>query len=341
MFDQKKYIRLGIFVFIGTILFIVAVFSIGDKQSMFSQTYSVRVFFSNIEGLREGAPVRYSGIIVGSVQSIKIVPDTSGRVEVKIVLDNSIAKLIRLNTEALIETEGLVGNKVVNLRGGSQDSPQAKEGDKIVAIEPLGLAVIVNDIRTVLANTDRMTKSLADIVEKANSGEGSIGKFINDPSLYNSTTSLMIETEKGLKGVSGTVDSLRAAVGVLTKGSNNLLTNIDGVIVRVDDLLKDVQEGKGIAGALISGNGESSTSINEMLTNFNDISKELKLASGRLAENMEALKHNWLFKSYFEQRGFYDKTGTEVSIDDKMGEVNKRIEMLDAKIKELKALENK
>jgi len=341
MFDQKKYIRLGIFIFIGTLLFIVAVFSIGGKESLFSQTYTVRALFSNIEGLREGAAVRYSGIVVGSVQSIKIVQDTTGRVEVRMVLEKTIAKLVRRNTEALIETEGLVGNKVVNLYGGTQDSPQAQEGDKLIAVEPLGLAVIVNDIRVVLANTDRMTRSLADIVEKANSGEGSIGKFINDAQLYDNATSLMVQTEKGLKGVSGTLDSLRAAVGVITEGSSKLLTNIDGVIVRVDDLLKGVQEGKGIAGAVITGNGESSSTINEMLTNFNDISKELKLASGRLAENMEALQHNWLFKSYFEQRGFYDKTGTEVSIDDQMEEVNKRIEVLDAKIKELKAIENK
>ena len=119
------------------------------------------------------------------------------------------------------------------------------------------------------------------------------------------------------------------------------MRNINNVVTRIDTVLEGVSEGKGLLGSLVSDNGKESESINQILDNLVVVSEDAKTSASRLAENMEALKHNWLFKSYFEERGYWDKEEFDKEIDSKIIELNDKIKLLDEKILEIKALENK
>jgi phospholipid/cholesterol/gamma-HCH transport system substrate-binding protein len=144
----------------------------------------------------------------------------------------------------------------------------------------------------------------------------------------------MISLTDDMKGVIALFDELG-------KGVQNVVNNINSVVTRIDTVLEGVSQGKGILGSLVSDKGKESQSINQILDNLVVVSEDARTSASRLAENMEALKHNWLFKSYFEERGYWDEEEFNKEIDSKIIELNDKIKLLDEKILELKSLENK
>ncbi len=109
----------------------------------------------------------------------------------------------------------------------------------------------------------------------------------------------------------------------------------------MDTIIANIKNGKGVLGSLVAEGTAEDTTISAIIANLLEISKETKTATIKLNENMEALKHNWLFKGYFEERGYWDEVEYEEQLDEKTKELNEKIKMLDEKIKELKSLEQK
>lgn len=348
MAEPHKFIRLGIFVSIGMILLLIGIFYVGSKQSLFTPTFKVKAYFTNIEGLRKGAPVRMSGINVGAVAEIFLAPDTSGKVLVVMDLEKDVQRFIRKNTEAFVETEGLVGNKVINLQKGTVDQPEVEDGGTIIGMNPLGLAAILEEITEILGSTKSMSSDLAGIVSKINTGEGTIGKLLNDDRLYENTNLILLTANRGLEAAVSKYDTLATLVADLGKNINSVVKNADNVMftmdtlmAHVDGVVKDVRSGKGVVGKLLIDGSDVDVSVKEMLSELVGITKEVRVGAGRFSENMEALKRNWLFSSYFEERGYYDKSGYEVKLEDYIDQINNKIKDLDERIKTLKELEKK
>jgi phospholipid/cholesterol/gamma-HCH transport system substrate-binding protein len=341
MNNKMSAVRLGIFIFIGTVILVIGIFLLGNKESMFKSTFTVKTYFRNVEGLRTGAPVRLSGIDVGSVKDIRITGDTSGKVEVTLRLIHEIHQFIRTDTKASIETEGLVGNKIMILHIGSSASQQVAEGGFIQSKESIGFAAIIEETQGALQYTKAMTKDLSEIINKVNNGEGSIGKLINDDALYNNTNRLLSSADKSLGAITTKLDELTDLINSLGEGVQSVITHVDKAVVNIDDVIKNIKSGKGVLGNLVSDKSEYDTSIVSILNNIVKISDETRKGASRFAENMEALKHNWLFKNYFEQRGYWEKSEYEAELDAKLNELKERTSVLDKKIETLKKLEEK
>jgi len=341
MEKKMSTVRLGIFIFLGAILLIGSVMLIGNKESMFTPTFDVYTHFSNIEGLRSGAAVRLSGINVGSISDIRIDPKSSGKVLIKLRLNYDIKKFIKTDSQASIETEGLVGNKVVIIKVGSANASEVKNGGFIQSVEPLGFAAIIAETQGIMAYTKEMTKNLSEIVAKVNEGEGSIGKLINRDDLYLNTNRLIITADKSLQSISYKLDTLTYIINTMGSSAQSILVNADSVVVRVDNLLARIQRGEGLIGSLMDDSSPINKQMTEVFQNIIKITEETKAGAEKFAENMEALKRNWLFKSYFEERGYYDKTDYEKKLDMYIEQINTRLFRLDEKIDELKAIEKK
>lgn len=341
MFKDLTGAKLGIFIFIGSVLLVVGIFMLGNKDQLFVSTFTIRAYFQNTEGLRNGASVRFGGIDVGAVKDIKIMADTSGRVEVSMRIKEEVRRFIKKDSRASIETEGLVGNKVVIISMGSDNAEPISDNGVILSKEPLSFADVIEETQGILAYTKEMTKNLADIVGKVNKGEGTIGKILYDEELYNAATNITKSADKNLTAVTEDLRKVIALFDDLGKGVETIVKNTNNVVAGIDTLLQGVSEGKGVLGSLLTDQGTEGKSINKILENFVQISEDTKVSASRLAENMEALKHNWLFKSYFEERGYWDKQEFEQQIDSKIIELNEKIQLLDKKIAELKALESK
>lgn len=333
--------KLGIFIFLGSVILVVIIFLLGNKDQLFASTFTVKAHFKNTEGLRNGASVRFGGIDVGAVKSIQIVSDTSVHVEVTMRVKEEVKRFIKKDSRASIETEGLVGNKVVMLTMGSLDADEIMDGGRILTKEPLSFADIIEETQGIMAYTKDMTKNMAEIVYKVNQGEGTIGRILNDDKLYNAATNLTNTADKNLNSISEDMKGVIVLFDNLGNGVRDVVGNINQIVTRIDTVLQGVSEGKGLLGSLVSDKGKEGKSLNQILDNIVVVTEEAKTSASRLSENMEALKHNWLFKSYFEERGYWDTEDYEKQLDSKIYELNDKIKLLDEKILELKSLENK
>ncbi len=340
MLKNMSTIRLGLFITLGMALLVLGIFMIGQKNSLFSSTFNVKAYFKDVQGLRSGASVRLSGIDVGSVKSIEIAKDTSGRVEVSMNLQTDIRRFIKTDTKASIETEGLVGNKVVVLTIGSSSAEPVKDGGYIQSVEPVGFSAIIAQTEGIMQYTKNMTKDLSEIVGKVNNGEGSIGKLVNNDELYINAVNLTKRADESLKNITDELGRITSVFDSLGNGVKNVVSNVNSVVNNVNDITASIKEGRSALGALLVTNRYDST-ITSTLTNIEKTSEDARLSASRLAENMEALKHNWLFKGYFENRGYWDKAEYEDQIDSRLKELDEKIKILNEKIETLKELENK
>jgi phospholipid/cholesterol/gamma-HCH transport system substrate-binding protein len=341
MFKNLANAKLGLFIFLGSTLLVVLIFLLGNKDQLFTSTFTVKTYFQNTGGLRNGASVRFGGIDVGAVKDVKIVNDGTGRIEISMRIRDEIRPFIKKDSRASVETEGLVGNKVVVITMGSNKAEGIADGGTILSNEPLSFVDIIEETQGIMEYTKDMTKNLAEIVYKVNKGEGTIGKILNDDQLYNAATNLTKSADKNLNSISSDMKDVIALFDELGKGVQNVVTNVNNIVTRIDTVLQGVSEGKGLLGSLVSDNGKEGKSLNQVLENLVEVTEDAKTSASRLAENMEALKHNWLFKSYFEERGYWDEKEFNNELDSKIIELNDKIKLLDEKILELKALENK
>jgi phospholipid/cholesterol/gamma-HCH transport system substrate-binding protein len=340
MAKKTSNVKIGIFIFLGITILVIAIFMLGGKEQLFSSTFSVKAYFKTVQGLKSGATVRLSGIDVGTVRNVEIVNDTTGRVEVTMKIKEDVARFIRTDTKATIETEGLVGNKVVVLEIGSASAEQVHEGGTIRTKEPMSFSAVIEETQGVMQYTKQMTKDLSEIISRVNRGEGSIGKLLVDDELYTDATNITKQADKSLQSITGEFDKVTQLFDNLGKGVQSVVTRVDSTVADLDVVISGVKEGRGIIGEMLVTGSPFDTTFKATLRNIQKTSEDARLAASRLAENMEALKHNWLFKSYFENRGYWDKAEFEDDIDSKMQELDKKIKMLDDRIEELKSLEN-
>ena len=310
-------IKLGAFVLAGLIFLLLILYMIGKNRTMFGGNYKLRARFENVQGLKSGNNVRYAGIDVGTVEKVSIINDTI--MEVKMIIDNKAKFILRKNAIVSIGTDGLVGNKVVNIAASKSDSPLAEENDILPTKKPIdtdemlrtvnktnndiaviaknlkltsnklnnseALWALLNDkslpdnlkksaanIRLVTNNLYNMSKDVNSMVSKIKKGEGSIGKIINDSSF---------------------AKSLEDAVINIKDAGNEVSTLSKDINKAVKEIENNINDGNGTVHALLKDTGIV-IKINHSLDNIEDGTKGFN-------QNMDALKHSFLFRGYFRK----------------------------------------
>jgi len=340
MLKQLEGARLGIFIFLGTVLMVLAIFLLGSKEKLFTSTIEIKAYFSQIEGLKSGAPVRLSGYDIGSVSSVSFANDASAKVEVKMRIVNDLKHLIRIDSEASIETEGLVGKKIVAITPGSKDAAEVASGGVIRSKTPMNIAKIIEETESVMGYMKDLTKDFSEIFAKVNQGKGSIGKLVNDEQLYKSAVSVTQSADRSMNTITKRLDEISDIIVNTSSSLKSIVGNVDATIIDLRNLLSNIKNGEGVLGKLISDK-KMADSVSSVVRNLVKISDQTRIATSSLAENMEALKHNWLFKNYFEERGYWNQSEYEKAIDLQLTELKKQQQIVDQKMKELKELEER
>lgn len=186
-------IKTGIFVIISLALLLGLIFFIGKQKKLFSDTFIVYADFKNISGTQEGNFVRFAGINIGTVESIRIINDTS--VQLSLSIEKKIQPFIKTDAIASIGSDGLMGDKLILIAPGTSTSAVAKNGTKLLSTNPVDVDKIMNNISKISANASVVTDGLADIVAKINSGKGTVGRLLADNKLADRLEST-IETAK-------------------------------------------------------------------------------------------------------------------------------------------------
>lgn len=340
MLKHLEGARLGIFIFLGTVLLVLAIFTIGNRDSLFVSSITIKTYFNKVQGLRTGAPVRLSGYDIGSVSNMTLASDTSGRVEVTMRIDEEVRQFIRLDSEASIETEGLVGKQVISISPGTTDLEVVSDGGIIKAKDPVSVEAIIKEVQDIMAYIKDITKEFSGISAKINNGEGTIGKLINDQQLYFAAVDITKSADRNLTTITERLEDVSNFIISLGGGVEDIMNNVDSAIVDVKSMISDVKDGKGTLGMLMKDETVYD-SVKATINNLVATTEATMVGARRFAENMEALKHNWLFKTYFEERGYWETADYEKSLDEKILELRKQNEELQNRINQLKELEKK
>jgi phospholipid/cholesterol/gamma-HCH transport system substrate-binding protein len=309
----SQKIRLGLFVIIGLILFVLAVYFIGDKQQMFGKTNQLGAIFSNANGLQIGNNVRYSGIKVGTVRAIEMINDTT--IHVDMIIDKTIFKHIKKDAVATIGSDGLVGSMVINILPGAGVLPAVNPGDTIASANRIRTDDLLNTLNITNQNAAQLTGNLLTITDKIIEGKGTVGLLLNDTLIAKDLKQTMSYLKTTSKNSSESLTKLNQLISSLDKKDNiigvlkdtavaNKIKNIVGNLNKssaeinkvVDNLNKTIINAKEGKGALnyLSNDPKLVKKIDSTMTNVNEASK-------RLNENLEALKHNFLFRGYFRK----------------------------------------
>jgi len=313
-------LRLGIFVILGTIIFIMAVYFIGNRQQFFEKTETLKAHFENVNGLQEGNNVRFSGINVGYVKKIEIINDTLINVEMNI--DKSAMQFIKKNAVASIASDGLVGNMIVNITPNSENAELAKSGDILKAEERLTTEDLLKTLNKTNNNAEQITANILEVSEKINNGTGTLSMLLNDKTLSQDvkygisdlknsianikktsyeTTRTINEVNKILAGIndkenivavlkdSAVANKMRRALTHLDESSQN----INKTVENLNETISNAKNGKGAINYL-SNDANLVKNIDSTMNNLNQ-------ASVLLNQNLEALKHNIFFRGYFKK----------------------------------------
>jgi phospholipid/cholesterol/gamma-HCH transport system substrate-binding protein len=165
-------IKLGLFVLAGLAFLILLLYMIGRNKNLFGSTFSIKTRFANVQGLVSGNNVRYAGIEIGTVKKIYIINDTL--VEVLMIVDDDMRSIIRANAMASIGSDGLMGNKVINISAGHGEAPFVEQGDVLVSRKPIDMDEMVRTLERTNTDLSVVAANIKNISSRLNSSSGLI-----------------------------------------------------------------------------------------------------------------------------------------------------------------------
>jgi len=304
-----RLVGVGVFVIAGALLFAIGLFMIGDRQMAFSRRFTIYTEFARLSGLQPGAIVRVSGAKAGEVKEIEVPTGPAMKFRVRMEVTEDLHPLIRTDSVAAIQTEGLVGGIFLAIATGSEQAPKAREKSTIPSQEPFEMADLLqqmsetvrrvnttidemkddvqyavqsvyetvdnanalitdvsDDVKRMTAAGARMSDDVAEITENIRNGRGTVGKLLNDDELYRKVNDIARSAEEVTGNVREVVAKAREAIDSFQSKNGP----VQGVTADLKQTLGDARD-----------------------------------AMAGLSENMEALKHNFLFRGFFKNRGYF------------------------------------
>ncbi len=311
----SRNIRLGIFVIAGLAFLITVLYMVGDKRNLFGSTIRINAQFYDVNGLMAGNNVRFSGVNIGTVESVEISSDSS--VNATIVIDVSAAKFIKKNSIAVVGTDGLMGNKLININASATGNAiPIEEGDVLITLRPMDTDEMLRTLNTTNENIKFITTDLKKIAQKINS-QNTIWSLLMDTVVADNVKEAIVNLKttgrnavlvtndlqnmlvnaKGGRGTLGTLINDTIMSGSL-KSTFNRLNNVADtaslIMGNLDRISRKVNDGNGTIGMLMSDTAFAG--------NFRTTVKTINSAAEGLDENMEALKQNFLLRKYYRNK---------------------------------------
>lgn len=193
---QFKF-RLGLFIIVGIILFVLGIFIIGKQKNLFNPVFSLRANFQNVSGLQVGNTIRFSGINVGTVDDIQIINDST--VKVKMLVKKDVQKFIKVDSRASIGSEGIIGDKVVVISQGNGSDKIVQNNQVILSNEPIETDAIMRSLQVTADNAAVASDDIAGIVAKINNGEGTLGRLIQDKEMADNIDKTIVNMKTSTK----------------------------------------------------------------------------------------------------------------------------------------------
>ncbi|MBO9614752.1 MAG: MCE family protein [Dyadobacter sp.] len=318
--STKRSINVGLFVIIGILIFVVGILTIGSMKKVFSSAITVKSIFDDVNGLKVGNNIWYSGVKIGTVKSIRFLANS--KVEVMLNIEEKSQEFVRKNAKAKVSTDGLIGNKIIVIYGGTQKVPSIEDGDEI-AVEKIEsteemLAVLSENNKNLLG----ITSAFKTISKNILAGKGTVGMLLNDERLYND----LDQTLGAMKKASVNAQALTASLAGYTSKLNEkgglandfatdtvIMKDLRGTIARLNETVSSANvmvNNLKTASADLNSNKTSPLGVllhdEATATNLKETLKNLESTTEKLDENMTALRSNFLFRRYFRKKAKVD-----------------------------------
>jgi phospholipid/cholesterol/gamma-HCH transport system substrate-binding protein len=212
--ESGSKLKLGIFVSLSIALFITGIYFIGERQQLFSSTFHVSGIFKDISGLQVGNNVRFSGINVGVIENIEQITDSTVKVDMQI--DEHSRKFIKKNANAIIGSDGLMGNKIVIITPGAASKAELADDDFIKTAQAVSMDEILSKLKTTVDNAASITGNLSEVMENIKQGKGTVGKLLMDSTMANDVSAALVNIKQGAGGFKQNMNA--ASKNVLLRG---------------------------------------------------------------------------------------------------------------------------
>lgn len=319
---NKHAITVGFFIFLGTVILVVGIFTLGGQKKTFSPMLHVKAIFNNVNGLQKGNNVWFSGVKIGTVKSVGFYG--TSQVVVTINIDRNAREYIRKDAHAKISSEGLIGNKLIVLSGGTQQAGPIEGDETLITDEAMNPEELMTTLQTNNKNLVDITTDFKLLSRRLVEGQGSMGALLKDDNLYKDlqkTMATLRTTAANLQLAARNSQQLTSSIADYTSQLNkpgtlagdlvtdtvvmaNLRTSVEQVnlataqanafVHSLRNAGKKLDEGDNAAGLLLNDE-QVADELRNTLENINSSSKKLD-------ENMEALQHNFLLRGFFKRK---------------------------------------
>jgi phospholipid/cholesterol/gamma-HCH transport system substrate-binding protein len=311
-------IKLGLFVLAGLLVLILGLYMIGKDSNLFGRNFILKARFENVQGLTAGNNIRYSGIQVGTVKKVKIISDTL--IEVTMLIDEKMKSFIHKNDMVSIGTDGLIGNKLLNIIPARNGSPLVEADDILVTKRLASAEEMMETLNRTNNNIALISDDIKKTVQRINNSSA-LWKILEEPALPGylktsmanirnaavkaddmaSTLAVIINDVKNGKGSLGAIltdtaiaHNLNEAVMKIQAVGDNANHLADELNVLTQSVKNDVNNGRGTVNALLKDSS--------IVLKLNSSLANIELGTAAFNDNMEALKHNFLLRGYFRKQ---------------------------------------
>lgn len=316
MKNQRKIAnaKLGVLVLASMIFLVFSLYLIGKNQNIFGSSIRVIAEMRNVNGLLPGNNIRFKGMDVGTVSEIKMLNDTT--IQVELLIHKSMRSFIKSNSKTTINTDGLMGNKILHINPMEGEAPSLVSGDILYALPQIDTEDMLETLNSTGNYLEKTLINLTEITEKLNDSKA-LWSLLGDPSLVDDINAAIREFKNAGSDAVAITRSGKNIITSFEKGDgivNSLFTDsimnsnfeetlgqlqntsveASELMSKMNLLVKNIQEGKGTAG-LIMQDSVFRQQVDQTLQN-------LESSTFKLNENMEALKANFLFRGYFRKQ---------------------------------------
>lgn len=312
--ESKRSIIVGAFVLLGIVILLAGVLVLGNQQSKFGTNIALTTYFKDVKGLKVGNNVWFSGVRVGIVKDIKF--EGIENVKVLMYVEDKSREFIRKDVRAKLGSDGLIGNSIVTLVGGSSDVPSIETGDVVLSEAATDMEAMMKTLQKNNENLVEITKNFVTISHDLATGKGLAGAILTDETLVDGFKKAVNGLNTTIAGANDAVKNLSSLTTKLNsdQGLIHDLTTDTAVFANLKQSANQLQEVTVMAANMMESLNEMSERLNEkdnivgVLTNdqeaaaeIKDILRNLNTSTEKLDQNMEALKHNFLFRRYFRK----------------------------------------
>ena len=324
--SNKRAVIVGLFVILGLTFLVGGILMVGNLHETFKKKMEIVSFFDDVNGLQKGNNIWFSGVKIGTVSKIQFYGNA--QVVVNLNIETKVQQYIRKDAKVRISTDGLIGNKILVIYGGTEGYAEVQEGDtlavqKTISSEDMmstlqknndNVLVITTDFKSVSADMKAVASDFKSISKKLTTNEGSVGKLLNDDALYNNINTATVSLKNASAKAQEMVASLNNFTARLNKKGTlvNDLTTDTVVFNSFKNSILQLQNVADTASRFITdlkataNNPNSSVGVllrdEEAGAYLKGTMKSLESGSKKLDENLEALQHSFLLRCFFKKK---------------------------------------